>query len=174
MTCWARRKWLRIAARTSRGKPTISRLGQLRSTERLRRIWQYFDLESGWNHNGFRDYWPDLGRYAEPDPLAMQVSAELYDPISGRLLHDDSIGLNEGGDFYVYVGNDPVDLVDASGTMPGQPPEPYHSPVGTNCTDASPETAKKVVAGVAYGTILYWIISEGSRLFPPRNFVPVP
>ena len=105
-------------------------------TQNLRLPGQYFDLESGWNHNGFRDYWPDLGRYAEPDPLAMQGSAELYDPISGLLLHDDSVGLNKGGDFYVYVGNDPVDLADASGTMPGQPPEPYHSPVGTSCTDA--------------------------------------
>ena len=41
-------------------------------------------------------------------------------------------------------------------------------------SSVSPETAKKVVTGVAYGTILYWIISEGSRLFPPRNLVPIP
>jgi RHS repeat-associated protein len=41
-------------------------------TQNLRLPGQYFDLESGWNHNGFRNYLPDLGRYAEPDPLALQ------------------------------------------------------------------------------------------------------
>lgn len=35
--------------------------------------------------------------------------------------------------------------------------------------------AAGVAGGVAVGTILYWVISEGSRiLFPPRNLVPVP
>jgi hypothetical protein len=28
--------------------------------------------------------------------------------------------------------------------------------------------------GVGIGTILYWTISELSRLFPPRNLVPIP
>ncbi|NQX68950.1 hypothetical protein HQN90_22740 [Paenibacillus alba] len=31
-------------------------------------------------------------------------------------------------------------------------------------------TAKAVGAG----TIIYWIISEGTRLFPPRNLIPIP
>jgi len=34
--------------------------------------------------------------------------------------------------------------------------------------------AGRAAGGAAIGTILYWIISEGSRLFPPRNLVPVP
>ena len=38
-------------------------------TQNLRFPGQYFDVESGWNHNGFRDYAPQLGRYIEPDPL---------------------------------------------------------------------------------------------------------
>jgi RHS repeat-associated protein len=37
--------------------------------QNLRLPGQYFDLETGWNHNGFRDYLPNLGRYIEPDPL---------------------------------------------------------------------------------------------------------
>jgi len=51
---------------------------------------------------------------------------------------------------------------------------------GTECVKSttpsvSSETAKKAASAVAYGTILYWIVSEGSRIvFPPRNFVPVP
>lgn len=51
-------------------------------TQSLRFPGQYFDAESGWNHNGFRDYAPTLGRYIEPDPL-------------GRL--------GSGNDLYVYV-----------------------------------------------------------------------
>ena len=38
-------------------------------TQNLRFPGQYFDVESGWNHNGFRDYAPTLGRYIGPDPL---------------------------------------------------------------------------------------------------------
>ena len=46
-------------------------------TLNLRFPGQYFDVESGWNHNGFRNYLPDLGRYMEPDPLGMQGGARL-------------------------------------------------------------------------------------------------
>ena len=63
-------------------------------TQNLRFPGQYFDVESGWNHNGFRDYLPALGRYAEPDPL-------------GRL--------GSGNDLYAYVGDNPANLVDPLG-----------------------------------------------------------
>lgn len=37
------------------------------------------------------------------------------------------------------------------------------------------KTAAGVAGGVAVGTILYWVISEGLRVaFPPRNLVPLP
>jgi RHS repeat-associated protein len=55
---------------------------------------QYFDVESGWNHNGFRDYLPQLGRYIEPDPL-------------GRL--------GSGNNLYAYVDDDPIDFLDPLG-----------------------------------------------------------
>jgi RHS repeat-associated protein len=42
--------------------------------QNLRLPGQYFDLESGFYHNGFRDYLPALGRYAEPDPLGRQAA----------------------------------------------------------------------------------------------------
>jgi RHS repeat-associated protein len=45
-------------------------------TQNLRFPGQYFDVESGWNHNGFRDYLPNLGRYAEPVPLG-RLAAEI-------------------------------------------------------------------------------------------------
>ncbi|MFZ0747377.1 MAG: RHS repeat-associated core domain-containing protein, partial [Terracidiphilus sp.] len=63
-------------------------------TQNLRLPGQYFDVESGWNHNGFRDYAPTLGRYIEPDPL-------------GRL--------GSGNNLYVYAGDNPIDFVDLLG-----------------------------------------------------------
>jgi RHS repeat-associated protein len=63
-------------------------------TQNLRLPGQYFDVESGWNHNGFRDYAPELGRYIEPDPL-------------GRL--------GSGNNLYAYAENDPIDWTDPFG-----------------------------------------------------------
>lgn len=48
---------------------------------------------------------------------------------------------------------------------PEKPPQPPQS-------DKS--ACKQVCGWALVGTILYWICSEGSRLFPPRNLVPVP
>ncbi len=64
-TCWARHNW----------PPTAIR-------------------ESGWNHNGFRDYAPQLGRYVEPDPL-------------GRL--------GSGNNLYAYVDDNPTNFTDPLG-----------------------------------------------------------
>jgi RHS repeat-associated protein len=63
-------------------------------TQNLRLPGQYFDVESGWNHNGFRDYAPTLGRYIEPDPL-------------GRL--------GSGNNLYVYAADNPIKYVDPLG-----------------------------------------------------------
>ena len=68
-------------------------------TQNLRFPGQYFDVESGWNHNGFRDYAPTLGRYLEPDPL-------------GRL--------GSGNNLYAYVFDNPIDLTDRMGLCPSR------------------------------------------------------
>jgi len=72
-------------------------------TQNLRLPGQYFDLESGWNHNGFRDYVPQLGRYIEPDPL-------------GRL--------GSGNNLYICAGDDPTDLDDPLGLQAQPTPAP--------------------------------------------------
>lgn len=59
----------------------------------LRLPGQYFDGESGLSYNYFRDYDSQVGRYLESDP----------------------IGLNGGNNPYLYVGADPVDLIDPQG-----------------------------------------------------------
>ena len=80
-------------------------------TQNLRFPGQYFDVESGWNHNGFRDYLPAVGRYAEPDPL-------------GRL--------GSGNNLYAYVGDNPTNLTDPLGLCPAM----NHAP--SNATPANP------------------------------------
>jgi RHS repeat-associated protein len=85
-------------------------------TQNLRLPGQYFDQEIGLYQNGFRDYLPNFGRYAEPDPLAMQGTARFYDPSSGRGLSSEPVSFFVGaGDYYSYAGDNPVDLIDPLG-----------------------------------------------------------
>jgi RHS repeat-associated protein len=65
----------------------------------LRLPGQQFDPESGFNHNGFRDYTPTLTRYLQTDP----------------------IGLLGGFNTYVYAEANPARYVDASGTQDAYP-----------------------------------------------------
>lgn len=53
-----------------------------------------------------------------------------------------------------------------------------HLAPGTEVPDPvfpiEPEVIETTAVGVTTLVILYWVISEGSRLFPPRNIVPIP
>jgi len=62
----------------------------------LRLPGQEWDLESGFNHNGFRNYATTLTRYVESDP----------------------IGLAGGMNTYQYVGGHPLKYVDPRGLWP--------------------------------------------------------
>jgi RHS repeat-associated protein len=69
-------------------------------TQNLRFAGQYFDAESGFSHNGFRDYVPSLGRYLEADPIG---------------IYDNNGDVNAGMNPYNYVGADPMRTIDPSG-----------------------------------------------------------
>jgi RHS repeat-associated protein len=89
-------------------------------TQKLRFPGQYFDLESGWNHNGFRNYLPDLGRYMEPDPLGMQGSGSLYNPATGRFISKDPAGFGGSAtNLYAYAGDSPTNFADPLGLYIG-------------------------------------------------------
>lgn len=95
-------------------------------TQNLRLPGQYFDLETGWNHNGFRDYVPGLGRYIEPDPL-------------GRL--------GSGNNLYVYVGDNPTNLIDPSGLADLNLFSPIVDPLGWGLANGWEPSGYYSVAG---------------------------
>ena len=65
-------------------------------TNNLRFPGQYFDAETGLNYNYFRDYNPIIGRYVERDP----------------------VGLKGGINLYAYVRSNPILFVDLLGLRP--------------------------------------------------------
>jgi RHS repeat-associated protein len=66
----------------------------------LRFAGQYYDAETGFSHNGFRDYVPTWGRYLEADPIG---------------IYDNSGIVNSGMNPYNYVGADPMRSIDPLG-----------------------------------------------------------
>jgi RHS repeat-associated protein len=82
-------------------------------------------------------------------------------------------------------GKDHWDVDDGKGSRgrygeDGRPmtPDEAHGRGGTQTAtpmSVTPQQAGAAAKGVAWGVIIYWTVSEGSRiLFPPRNLVPVP
>ncbi len=62
--------------------------------QNLRLPGQEFDIETGLNHNGFRDYGPTLGRYLESDPIGLTGGTNAYSYGSANPLRwTDSKGL---------------------------------------------------------------------------------
>lgn len=60
-------------------------------------------------------------KHAEPPATAAAAiisyyRARYYDPQSGRFVNEDPIGFDAGINFYVYVKNGPLNLVDPTGT----------------------------------------------------------
>ena len=78
-------------------------------TVNLRMPGQYYDAETGFSHNGFRDYVPALGRYLEPDP----------------------IGIAGGLNTYGYALQRPVDLNDRTGLLTFKDIDRFFKSVGS-------------------------------------------
>ena len=62
-------------------------------------------------------------RELDPETNLYYYRARYYDPTAGRFLSEDSIGFRGGVNFYEYVKNNPVGLLDPTGLAP-QDPDP--------------------------------------------------
>ncbi len=83
---------------------TSTRAGTI--VQNLRLPGQEFEIETGWNHNGFRDYASTLGRYLQSDPIGLGGGLNTYayvlnNPLAGL----DRFGLNTTC-FTVFVGGE--------------------------------------------------------------------
>jgi RHS repeat-associated protein len=88
----------------------------------------------------------------------------------GRAVKDIDFGHNHGaGDPHAHDW----DWTSDTPRGPGRPLEPGENPDGPPIID--PDAAARAAEWATAGTVLYWIVSESSRvLFPPRNLVPLP
>ena len=78
-------------------------------SQNLRFPGQYADGETGWNHNGFRDYMPSVGRYLENDPIGLLGGLNSYRYAKAN-----------PGAFTDRWGLDPIgDIVDQFGDLVG-------------------------------------------------------
>ena len=68
----------------------------------------------GWSGSRFRY----TGQIALPELQLYHYKARVYDPIAGRFLQTDPIGYKDGPDWYLYVGDDPLDKTDPTGECP--------------------------------------------------------
>ena len=63
------------------------------------------------------------GREWDPETGLYYYRARYYDPKVGRFLSEDPIGFFGGVNFYAYVDNNPVNLIDPTGLLKG--PDPF-------------------------------------------------
>ena len=58
------------------GKTTVDASSSI--TNNLRFPGQYFDAETGWHYNYFRDYEPSIGRYVQSDPMGLEGGTNRF------------------------------------------------------------------------------------------------
>jgi RHS repeat-associated protein len=128
-------------------------------TQNLRLPGQYFDSESGWNHNGFRNYLPDLGRYAEPDPLALQGTSRFYDPATGQSLSVDLMRFISGSARYHsrsgerFINDDPI-------TFMGRSPNAYAYVMNNPADYRDPLGLWQITITVGWGYVVRFTIGN--------------
>ncbi len=91
------------------------------TTQSLRLPGQYFDPETGNNHNGFRDYAGTLTRYVQSDPLGLGGGMNTYQYVRGNpFKYTDRLGLDtKNGGQCTPGSTDPMCATGPNGGGPG-------------------------------------------------------
>jgi RHS repeat-associated protein len=78
---------------------------------------QYYDVETGYHHNGWREYDPALGRYTQSDPLGLQGGAmSTYSYVNANPLQlQDPLGLRIPGGIDLTPAQGAAIVQDAAG-----------------------------------------------------------
>jgi RHS repeat-associated protein len=75
---------------------------------------------ANWTGSRFRY----AGQIALSEVQLYHYKARVYDPVRGRFLQTDPTGYKGGANLYIYVSDDPLNLVDPTGTQKGQAAAP--------------------------------------------------
>jgi RHS repeat-associated protein len=131
------------------------------TTQSLRLPGQYYDPETGMNHNGFRDYSGATTRYVESDPIGLGGGINTFQYVGGNpYKHTDRKGLQmapeaepEFPSFQPYTDpDDPFKEIDP--LDPRGAPVPYYRPytdtsTGESQLDPSDPDVQKILHDIA-------------------------
>ena len=77
---------------------------------------QYYDSETGYYYNYFRDYDPSIGRYLESDPIGLNGGLSIHVYVDGNpLTYNDPLGL---GACYIHFDGYPITLPGTDLSLP--------------------------------------------------------
>lgn len=106
----------------------------------IRHAGQYYDSETGIFYNYFRDYDPITGRYVESDPIGLQGGLNTYGYVGGNpLLKVDPRGLIEWSGTYKEGGMGSVIHIGGKG---------MYFNLSTKCVNGYKGTAKVLAIGI--------------------------
>ena len=84
------------------------------------------------------------GQIALPELKLYHYKARVYDPVRGWFLQTDPIGYGDGLNMYAYVGDDPVNGTDPTGTFGVLNNK---CPAGSRCTSTNPQASNMAAGG---------------------------
>ena len=111
------------------------------------------------------------GQTVIPEAGLYYYKARVYDPIMGRFLQTDPIGSRDNLDLYAYVGGDPVDSVDPTGT------QVYVGPLTTSHTKTDEQVLGGIIVGgavevgCALGPCEYLAARAGLAMLNPATWI---
>ena len=101
---------------------TLSSSGSLAAANLYRFSSKQIDSFTGMYYYGYRFYDPVVQRWLNRDPLGDWMAVRESSPAETTLLPE--ADLSSGSNMYVFARNDPEDLIDYDGLMPGFPSKP--------------------------------------------------